>query len=141
MDAMREVPVMTAEVEEEAVQPAAVPEVDPVIAALDRRIRELEAAMGDLRTGAASGARQMAAGLKTHVPEAGHGAHADDGQGSAAAAKQTVAFGRKTLGALLPGLALREGVVQAGSLEDAMQGMSIEQRIALKGEMMRKGLL
>lgn len=111
MDELIGIPVMAAEVEEvEAAKPAEAAAADP-LAELDRRIRELEAAMGDLRSVAA--------------------------QAAVVAPKPLVSAGRKTLGAPLHG-----GVaLEAGSLDAAMGSLSIEQRIAVKSEMMRKGLL
>lgn len=118
MDEQKEIPVIAAEIEETASAAAA---ADPRIAELDRRLRDLEAAIGDLRT---------------------VGAHAS------AAAEKPVAAGRKTLGVPVTALLAKQGVsldenvsLQAGSLDAAMGSLSIEQRIAVKSQMMRAGLL
>lgn len=125
MEETREVPVIAAEVEEAAAQPANVPEIDPVMAALEKRVRDLEAAMGDLRTVAASAAAAATASVR---PAAAHG--------------------RKTLGAPMVSLLAKQGVsfedgvaMQAGALDAAMGALSVEQRIAVKSQMMRAGLL
>jgi hypothetical protein len=49
---------------------------------------------------------------------------------------------RKTTPALAPALASREGVaVEASALDASLRSLSIEQRIAVKSEMLRAGLL
>jgi hypothetical protein len=52
------------------------------------------------------------------------------------------ASGRKTAPAAAPALASREGVsVEASALDASLRSLSIEQRIAVKAEMLRTGLL
>ena len=52
------------------------------------------------------------------------------------------AGGRKTLSASATTLANKEGVtVEAGALDAALKSLSLEQRIAVKSEMLRSGLL
>ncbi len=64
-----------------------------------------------------------------------------------AEAEQTIATlkagsGRKTLAGTTASLATKEGVaVEAGALDTALRSLSLEQRIAVKAEMIRSGLL
>ena len=84
------------------------------LAELDRRLRDLEAAIGDLRTV------------------------------SAAAVKQPNPIGRKTLSAHTGALRSKDGItptVEAAGLNAALGSLSIEQRIAVKAGMLRAGLL
>jgi len=57
-------------------------------------------------------------------------------------AEATRSSGRKTAPAAAPALASREGVaVDASALDASLRSLSIEQRIAVKSEMLRTGLL
>ncbi len=92
---------------------AAVAPSDSRVDDLERRIRELEASIGDLRTVSAS-----------------------------AAAASAVQTGRKTQASYAPRL-LAKGAepVRAGAVDDALGSLSVEQRIAVKAGLLRAGLL
>lgn len=71
---------------------------------------------------------------------------------SAAGASSAVVSGRKTLspgmvtmlakqGVSTSALASQDGRFEAGALDSALAGLSIEQRFAVKGELLRSGLL
>ena len=117
----QEVPAIVAEVEEpeaetqaaDAKQVQAAQVHAAQLAEFDRRIRDLEAAIGDLRT-------------------------------VSAAALKPVPAGRKTLPAHNETLLSKHGPapeVQAAGLDAALASLSIEQRIAVKSQMLRAGLL
>jgi hypothetical protein len=84
---------------------------EPVLADLDRRIRELETAMGDMRTIKAQA---------EHPP----------------AGRKTVPAGQVSL--LAKGSA-EEG--NGASVDDALRSLSMEQRFAVKTGLIRAGLL
>ena len=112
----QEVNTIVAEVagtEPEALEQVAEPTTDPRIDDLDRRIRELESAMGDLRTVSAS-----------------------------ASAQASAAAGRKTQASYAPRL-LAKGAepVREGGVDAALSSLSVEQRIAVKAGLLRAGLL
>ena len=112
-----------AEAAESSTLPAVVAEVEGVdaiyaaqMAEMDRRLRELEAAMGDLRS-ATERALPVAAG----------------------------AAGRKTLSAGAAEV-LRKGemagaATDGAALDAALAGLPVEQRLAVKSHMLRSGLL
>ena len=64
---------------------------------------------------------------------------------SAAAVVSAVPAGRKTVSAVVATLLDKQGVavdgLQAGSIDAALTGLSIEQRFAVKTELFRSGLL
>lgn len=105
----QEVSAIVAEVARDVQPEEAAAENDPRVDDLERRIRELEAAMGDLRTVSAS----AAAGA-----------------------------GRKTQASYAPRL-LAKGAeaVRTGSVDAALDSLSVEQRIAVKAGLLRAGLL
>lgn len=83
---------------------------EAVLAELDRRVRELEAAMGDLRSVKASAAEGT---------------------------------GRKTV-VMASGQFLAKGAQEApaeSSVDEALRSLSVEQRLAVKGGLLRAGLL
>ena len=92
-------------------------EGDPRVDDLERRIRELEAAIGDLRTVSASAAAAGASSTGTQT-------------------------GRKTQAAYAPRL-LAKGAEPArdAGVDAALGGLSLEQRIAVKAGLLRAGLL
>ncbi len=106
--------------------------LDTQLAELDRRLREMEAAIADLRT-------------KTSAEETGEGA-APAGTGSVAA---SAAPGRKTLPTHTAQLLAKQGVqlhagresMDVSSVDAALVSLSVEQRIAVKSQMLRAGLL
>ena len=111
------VPAIVAEVEEPATaetQAGGAAEVQSAqLAEFDRRLRDLEAAIGDLRT-------------------------------VSAMAQTPAASSRKTLPAHTEALLSKHGLapeVQAAGLDAALASLSIEQRIAVKSQMLRAGLL
>lgn len=94
---------------------------DPM-ADLERRIAELEAAMGDLRS------------------------RVTDASVQASAAVPAVAGGRKTIPSSTAAVLAKQGVtLEAGSqgaaLDEALRSLPVEQRIAVKSQMLRSGLL
>ncbi|WP_419805134.1 hypothetical protein [Terriglobus sp.] len=106
-----EVKALVAETSEETVAAQG----DARVEDLERRIRELEAAIGDLRTVNAS---------------------------APAGAAVPVAAGRKTQASYAPHL-LAKGAepVNEGSVDVALRSLSVEQRIAVKSGLLRAGLL
>ena len=122
MTEAQDLPAIVAEVEEPASPERQTPDAPQMQAAelqaaqlaeFDRRIRDLEAAIGDLRT-------------------------------VNAAALKPAASGRKTLSAQAETLLSKHGLapeVQATCLDAALASLSIEQRIAVKTQMLRAGLL
>ena len=113
----QEVSAIVAEVEgeQEAVAAQPVSANDPRVDDLERHIRELEAAVGDLRTVTASAQSATAA---------------------------TSPSGRKTQVSYASRL-LAKGAepVAAGSVDAALDSLSVEQRIAVKAGLLRAGLL
>ena len=85
---------------------------DAAFAEMDRRIRDLEAAIGDLRTVKAQGDLPVAAGRKT-LP---------------ASQVSLLAKGSSE-------------VAGGASIDDALRSLSVEQRIAVKSGLMRAGLM
>ncbi len=111
---MTEAQELLAEVVAEVDEPSRTATEAAQLAEFDRRLRELEAAVGDLRTV------------------------------SAVALTRPASAGRKTLPAQTEMLLSKHGVsaeVQAASLDGALSSLSIEQRIAVKSQMLRAGLL
>ena len=85
---------------------------DPRLEEMDRRIRELEAAIADLRTV------------------------------SAAAATAAVPAGRKTQASYAPRLLAKGAEpVRSGAVDEALSSLSVEQRFAVKAGLLRAGLL
>ena len=125
------------EMQTEHAVPAIVAEVDgpaeayaSQMAEMDRRLRDLEAAIGDLRTVQQEAAPEPAAPVQ--------------------AAASPVTAGRKTLPAHTAHLLSKQGVNVAASegkvpeaqaLDAALSSLSVEQRIAVKSQMLRAGLL
>ena len=114
----QEVPAIVAEVEDRPEAPTRAADTAAIhasqLADFDRRIRELEAAIGDLRTV------------------------------NAAASPKPALSGRKTLPAHAESLLSKHGStpeMQAAGLDAALAPLSIEQRIAVKSQMLRAGLL
>jgi hypothetical protein len=86
---------------------------EQALADLDRRIREIETAIGDLQSVKASASQ----------PTAAHRAEAQPG--------------RKTHVAVMA----KGTEPQSASVDDALRSLSVEQRIAVKSGLMRAGLL
>jgi len=64
---------------------------------------------------------------------------------AAASVPSTVTHGRKTLPVAMVSLLAKQGVtvdsIEAGALDAALVSLSLEQRIAVKAQLMRAGLL
>ena len=124
MDEQREsaLPAIVAEVESQADVFAA------QMAEMDRRIREMEAAIGDLRVvsapaAAAPAVAASAPGVSGRKTLTTHTAQMLAKQGVAA------------------GLDASEGAMNLEALDLSLRSLSVEQRIAVKSEMLRAGLL
>lgn len=105
-----EVSAIVAEVAEPEQQETATV-ADPRLKDLDRRIRELEAAIADLRTVSASAAMTVGGGRKTQVSYA----------------PQLLAKGAEP--------------VRTAAVDDALSSLGVEQRLAVKSGLLRAGLL
>ncbi|HEX4021633.1 MAG TPA: hypothetical protein VHX63_10840 [Acidobacteriaceae bacterium] len=67
-------------------------------------------------------------------------------QGKAAQEQTTTAVGRKTVSSATVSLLAKQGIsnldsIEAGALDSALQSLSMEQRIAVKSQLFRAGLL
>lgn len=67
-------------------------------------------------------------------------------QGKAAQEQTTTATGRKTVSSATVSLLAKQGIsnldsIEAGALDSALQSLSMEQRIAVKSQLFRAGLL
>ena len=100
------------------------------LAEMDRRVAELEAAIGDLRTAAASSA---VAGLPVAASGATFTRKTLQTHAAQFLAKQGATAGQIAVDA--------SGALDGAALDAALVSLSVEQRIAVKSQMLRAGML
>ena len=114
-------------------------------------VSQLEQAVGELQAGASMGpigpiVATVESGREMELVERLAKAEAEIAQlRASASAPASVTHGRKTLPAGMVNLLAKQGVtvdsMEAGALDAALVSLSIEQRIAVKAQLMRSGLL